>query len=46
MTYKRSPTSIEIVRIFLTDDDDVYLDKLQVRVKKSIHYMWNVDYSQ
>jgi hypothetical protein len=29
------------------DDDDVYLDKLQARgVKKSILYMWNVDYSQ
>jgi hypothetical protein len=31
----------------LNDDDDVYLDKLQTRgVKKSIVYMWNVDYSQ
>jgi hypothetical protein len=29
------------------DDDDVYLDKLQTRgVKKSVLYMWNVDYSQ
>jgi hypothetical protein len=29
------------------DDDDVYLDKLQTRgVKKSILYMWNIDYYQ
>jgi hypothetical protein len=29
------------------DDDDVYLDKLQTRgVKKSILYIWNVEYSQ
>jgi hypothetical protein len=27
--------------------NDIYLDKLQTRgVKKSIVYMWNVDYSQ
>jgi hypothetical protein len=33
--------------IWEDDDDDVYLDKLQTRgVKKSILYMWNVDYSQ
>jgi hypothetical protein len=30
-----------------SDDDDVYLDKLQTRgVEKSILYMRNVDYSQ
>jgi hypothetical protein len=32
---------------FFLYDDDVYLDILQRKgVKKSILYMWNVDYSQ
>jgi hypothetical protein len=35
------------VIFFDDDDDDDYLDKLQTRgFKKSILYMWNVDYSQ